>query len=75
MPAGHGPQRAGPSQRAADRNCRTGRWWAVGRQFCDRKCVFSLLNFQNIVLMNLVQVFEQISHSFLYSNYSNKKFV
>jgi hypothetical protein len=49
-----------------------GRLWAAR---CDRKIVFLCFCFTVYSFIFFVQFFEQISYSFLYSNYSNKKFV
>jgi hypothetical protein len=50
-------------------------WWAVGRSSLRAKNSFLCYFLQNTVLLFFVQFFEQIAYSFLYSNYSNEKFV
>jgi hypothetical protein len=53
-------------------NRRTGRWRAVGRQLQQKNSFFSEIFLENKIFNSFCSIFEQISNSPFYSNYSNK---
>jgi hypothetical protein len=73
--AGLGPERTGPqSERRAlsAAQSATSERQAVGHVWPRAKTVFLLFFFQRTVLIVFCSVFEQISYSFFYSNFSNE---